>query len=325
MLSNEDLKWMYTKMLLVRESEERAIELSKKGELPTLLGGSGEEAIVVGICKALHPNDYLAPHHRGMSDILARDGVDPKYLFAELYGKPAGLCKGKGGNMHVADFQHGVMGINGIVGAALPVATGAALAQKMQGTEGVVACMFGDGGSNQGTFNESLNLAAIWKLPIVYICKNNQYAMTTPASYGLSVTDLSERAKGYGIPGASIDGNDVLAVYETINEAVERARRGDGPSFVECKTWRWYGHHAGAGDDEQMGWKYRPEGEAGEARKRDPITRFEKHLLDQKVLTEEEAVETKQSIKKQIEDAVVFAKSCPDPKPEDAMVGVFAE
>lgn len=324
MLSNDDLKWMYRMMLLMRESEEKAIMLSKKGELPTLLSGSGEEAIPVGICASLHPDDYFQPHHRGMSDGLAK-GLDPKLLFAECYGKPAGICKGKGGNMHIADFQHGNIGIYAILGAGLPISTGVALAQKMQKTNRVIVAMIGDGGSSEGTFHESLNMAAIWKLPIVYVVQNNQYAMTTSVSDAISVKDISDRAKSYGIPGATIDGTDVLAVYETVYEAVERARRGDGPSLVECKTMRWYGHHSGAGDDEQMGWRYRPEGEAEKARENDPITKLEKYLLDKQILTEKEAEEIKKSVKKEIEDAVTFAKSCPDPKPEDALKGLFTE
>ena len=324
MLSNEDLKWMYRTMLLVRESEEKAIALGNKGELPTLLAGSGQEAIPVGICKALLPQDYLAPHHRGMSDALAK-GLDPKYLFAELYGKPAGICKGRGGNMHIADAEHHNLGIDAIVGGGLPVATGAALAQKMQGTGSVVVSMFGDGGSSQGTFHESLNLAAIWKLPIVYVCENNHYAQTTPASYSISVKDISDRAKGYGIPGVSIDGNDVLEVYKTVCTAVEHARCGDGPSLIECKTNRFYGHHAGPGDDDAMGWKYRPEGEVEMVKKLDPILRFERYLLENGVLSKKDVEATRESVRKEIEDAVAFAKSCPDPKPEDAVVGVFVE
>lgn len=322
MLANDRLIWMYRMMLLIRESEEKAIVLSKKGELPTQLSGVGEEAVTVGACASLQEKDYLAPHHRGMSDILAK-GVNPKDLFAEAYGKPAGLCKGKGGSYHMADIKHRVLGINVIVGANIPIAAGSALAQKMQGINSVVACMFGDGGVNQGTFNEGINLAAIWKLPVVYICKNNQYAMATASCYAISGS-IPERATGYGIPGVSIDGNDVLAVYETVREAVERARRGEGPSLIECRTSRWYGHHAGAGDDELLGWKYRPEGEVEEVKKKDPIKRFEKHLLTQKVATEKEVEEIKQSVKKEIEDAVAYAKSCPDPVPEDAVVGVFA-
>ncbi len=324
MLSNDDLKWMYRKMLLLRESEERAIVLSKNGELPTLLGGTGEEAIAVGICAALLPDDYYAPHHRGMSNSLAK-GLDPKFLYAECYGKTTGISKGKGGNMHIYDLKHNNLGEFAILGAGLPISTGVALAQKMQKTGRIVVACIGDGGSSEGVFYESLNMAGTWKLPIVYVIENNQYAMTTPVSETILVKDLSERAKGFGIPGVTIDGSDVLAVYETVQEAVERARRGDGPSIVECRVMRWYGHHSGAGDDEQMGWVYRPEGEAERAKQNDPIKKLEKYLLENSVLTEKEAEEIKNSVKQEIDEAVAFAKSSPDPKPEDALKGLFAE
>lgn len=323
MLTSSDLVWMYEKMLLLREAEEKAVELSFKGEIGTLLSGSGQEAIPVGICKNLLPEDHYAPSHRGISTVLAKGG-DPKYLFAELFGKPAGFCKGKGGEMHIADFKNGMIGMNGIVGAGIPLATGSAFAQKMKNLNTVTVCTFGDGASNQGVFHESLNMASIWKLPIVYVCENNQYAMTTPVSYALSVENISDRAKSYSIPGVTVDGNDVLAVYEAVNEAVERARKGEGPTLVECKTYRKYGHHAGAGNDEQMGWGYRPKAEEAFWKSRDPILLFEDYLMAKAVLTEGRIKLVREKIKKEIEEAVEFARKAENPKPEDALEDLFA-
>jgi len=239
--------------------------------------------------------------------------------------KPQEYAKGKAVTCIFMISNTTILGEFAILGAGLPISTGVALAQKMQKTGRAVVVCIGDGGSSEGVFYESLNMAGTWKLPVVYVIENNQYAMTTPVSETILVKDLSERAKGFGIPGVTIDGSDVLAVYETVQEAVERARRGDGPSIVECKVLRWYGHHSGAGDDEQMGWKYRPEGEAERAKQNDPIKKLEKYLLDKGIITEKEAEEIKNSVKQEIDDAVAFAKNSPDPNPEDALKGLFAE
>jgi len=213
MLSNEDLIEMYEKMVLLRQAEEKLVEQSSKGKVWTLLAGVGQEAIPVGTVKALGPEDYWEISHRGTSDAAARDGVDLKRLFAEVHGRATGYSKGKGGNMHVEAFEAKVLPMLSIVGESIPVSAGVALAQKMKNTGGATICFFGDGASNQGVFHEGLNLATIWRLPVVYLVQNNQYAVSTPASYAVSVKNISERAKGYGIPGVTIDGNDVLELF----------------------------------------------------------------------------------------------------------------
>ena len=324
MLSSKDLLWMYEKMLLLREAEEKAVELSFKGEIGTLLSGSGQEAIPVGICKNLLSEDHFAPSHRGISSVLAKGG-DPKYLFAELFGKSVGFCKGKGGEMHIADFKNGMIGMNGIVGAGIPIATGSAFAQKKKGLKSVTVTCFGDGASNQGVFHESLNMASIWKLPIVYVCENNQYAMTTPVSYALSVENIADRGVSYSIPGVVVDGNDVLAVYRAVKEGVERARNGEGPTLIECKTYRKYGHHAGAGNDDQMGWGYRPKSEVEMWKNRDPIILFEDYLMAKAILTDGKIKMLREKVKKEIEEAVEFARNAESPKPEEALEDLFAE
>jgi len=318
---NEELVLMYRKMLTIRAFEEEASELFWKGEILGLLHVSiGEEAVPVGACTNLLPEDHITSTHRGHGDIIGK-GADPKYMFAELYGKKTGYCKGRGGSMHIADYSLGIIGANGIVGAGIPISTGSALAQKMLGTRNVTVCFFGDGASNQGTFHESLNLAAIWKLPVIFVCKNNQYGMWTSASYAVSVRDVSERAKGYGIPGVTVDGNDVTAVYEAVHEAVERARNGDGPSLIECKTYRWHGHMEG---EEAYGWVYRSPEEAEEWKKRCPILRLEKELLSRGILTEAQVKEIREEAKNEIEEAVKFAEESPLPEPEDAVADLFA-
>jgi len=325
MLSNEDLIWMYRKLVLLRQAEEKLVELSNQGKVGTLLAGVGQEAIPVGAVKTLGPEDKWAPSHRGVCDMIVKDGVELKYVYAEVYGKATGYNKGKGGPMHLACYEHNVLNLVGIVGGGIPLATGSALAQKKQKTGGATLCFFGDGASNQGTFHESLNLAAIWKLPIVYVVQNNQYAMTTAASYAVSVKDISERAKGYGIPGMTVDGNDVLAVYEAVDEAMKRARQGDGPSLIECKTYRWYGHHAGAGSDEQMGWVYRPPEEVEEWKAKDPIPRFEKKLVEQGLLDEIKKKAVWDEVDAYIEEAVQFAESSPWPDPAEVYNDVFTD
>jgi len=325
MLSNEDLIEMYEKMVLLRQAEEKLVEQSSKGKVWTLLAGVGQEAIPVGTVKALGPEDYWEISHRGTSDAAARDGVDLKRLFAEVHGRKTGYSKGKGGNMHIEAFEAKVLPMLSIVGESIPVSAGVALAQKMKNTGGATVCFFGDGASNQGVFHEGLNLATIWKLPVVYLVQNNQYAVSTPVSYSVSVKNISERAKGYGIPGVTIDGNDVLAVYEAVSEALKRAKEGEGPTLIEAITYRWYGHHAGAGADEQMGWIYRPEEEVEEWKKRDPIANFEKKLTAQGLLTEEKIKEIWDKVNKQVEEAVEFAESSPFPDPDDAFTDVYTD
>lgn len=320
----EKLLEMHKKMLTIRRFEEKAVELFNAGDLP---GGShpyiGEEAVAVGVCANLRPDDRITSTHRGHGHCIAKGG-DLKRMMAELQGKETGYCKGKGGSMHIADFSIGILGANGIVGAGLPIAAGSGLAAKMQGTDQVTACFFGDGAANQGGFHSSVNLAAVWKLPVVYVCENNMYAVTTPAAYALSVEDVADRGAAYGIPGVAVDGQDVMAVYEAAREAVERARRGDGPSLIECKTYRYLGHMLGEEAFFGPDIRYRSDEEIERWKERDPIALFEAKLAQMGVLTDEDSATIDAEIKNSIEEAVAFARESPLPAPEDALLDVFA-
>jgi TPP-dependent pyruvate/acetoin dehydrogenase alpha subunit len=239
-------------------------------------------------------------------------------MMAELYGKKTGYNKGKGGSMHIADIEIGILGANAIVGAGIPIAGGAALSAQMRGTDQVIICFLGDGATNTGRFHEGVNLAAIWNLPVVYVIENNMYAEATPLSAVCKLVNLSDRAKAYGIPGKTVDGNDVLAVYKAVGEAVTRARKGEGPTLVECKTYRQRGHFEG---DPQT---YKTKEEVGEWMKKDPIPRFRKQLTSMGVLTEDDADKISQKMKEEVEKAVKFAEESPSPAPEEALEDVYA-
>ena len=238
---------------------------------------------------------------------------------AELFGKKTGYCQGKGGSMHIADVSLGIIGANGIVGAGLPIANGAALTAQMKNTGQVVICFFGDGAANQGSFHESLNLASIWKLPVVFVCENNLYAMSTAQSYHMNITYIYERCHAYGIPGAKADGNDVLDVYEKVGEAVRRARKGGGPSLIECRTYRKLGHYVG---DPEV---YRSEDEKKEWLARDPVDLFRERLLREKTASQSELDKMKEEVREEVEAAVEYAKNSPDPEPEEAMEHVYVD
>lgn len=312
---------MYTKMLTIRRFEERMLEQQAAGALP---GGVhtyiGEEAVAVGICAHLRSDDYITSTHRGHGHIIAKGG-EAKLMMAELFGKKTGYCKGKGGSMHIADFSIGILGANGIVGGGIPIATGAGLAAKLRGSDQVAVCFFGDGAASQGTFHEAVNLAAVWKLPVVYVCENNKYAVTTPATKVISVEDIADRGAAYGIPGVTVDAQDVMAVYEVAEEAVKRAREGGGPSLLECKTYRFMGH-MGAADP--VGDGYRTQEELEEWRRRDPISIFAASLLQRDLLTSEDATGIDAKIKAELDEAVAFAEQSPLPAPEEALEDLFA-
>lgn len=236
---------MYEQMLTIRRFEERAGKEFAAGKIPGFVHlYAGEEAVAVGVCSHLTDDDFITSHHRGHGHCIAK-GVDIQAMVAELLGREAGACRGKGGSMHIADVHKGMLGANGIVGGGFPLATGAGLTCKYMDRGNVAVCFFGDGASNQGTFHESLNLASIWNLPVVYVAENNGYAESTPVTYHMSCRDIAERAAGYDMPGVTVDGLNVLAVYEAAGEAIARARRGEGPSLIECKTYRYYGHFEG--------------------------------------------------------------------------------
>jgi len=317
-IKKEKLIEMYRVMVRIRSFEERVVKEFAAGNIPGAAHlYAGEEAVAAGACANLRPNDYIISTHRGHGHLIAKGGKTER-MMAELYGKKTGYNKGKGGSMHIADMEIGILGANAIVGAGIPIAGGAALSAKMRGTDQVTICFLGDGATNTGRFHEGVNLAAIWNLPVVYVIENNMYAESTPISSACKLTNLSDRAKAYGIPGKTVDGNDVRAVYEAVREAVARARRGQGPTLIECKTYRYRGHFEG---DPQT---YKTKEEVGEWMKKDPIPRFRKQLIEMGVLSEEEANKIGQEMNEEIEKAVKFAKESPYPAPEEALEDVYA-
>jgi pyruvate dehydrogenase E1 component alpha subunit len=315
---------MYEKMTLIRAFEDKVHELFAAGKIPGFVHlYAGEEAVAVGVCAHLRKEDYITSTHRGHGHCIAK-GCDVKYMMAELFCKETGYCKGKGGSMHIADVEIGMLGANGIVGAGGPLAVGAGLSIKLRKTDNVVACFAGDGAFNQGTIQESMNLASIWKLPVIFVCENNMYAisMRSTAPTALqprwsTARDISDRAAGYGIPAVTIDGNDVMAVYEAAAEAVKRAREGMGPSVIVCNTYRYYGHFEG---DPMV---YRSREEEAEAKKNDPIMRFRAKLIGMGTLTEKEAKAIEEASRKKVGEAVKFAEESPPVKPEEAYTDIF--
>jgi len=309
---------MYRTMVRIRSFEERVSREFAAGNIPGFVHiYSGEEASATGACFTLRTDDYITSTHRGHGHLIAKGGR-PDRMMAELFGKETGYCKGKGGSMHIADTDLGILGANGIVGAGIPLAAGAALSARMRGTDQVVICFLGDGASNRGTFHEGINLAAVWQLPVVYVIENNLYAEKTRIADTYRLPNLSDRGGAFGIPDVTVDGNDVIAVHEALTEAVARARRGDGPTLVECKTYRHHGHFEG---DPQT---YKPKEEVEEWMKKDPIDSFRGTLTEAGVLTEQDAEAIAQEITQEIDAAVTFAVESPAPAPEDALEDVFA-
>lgn len=321
-LGKDRLLDMYRTMQTIRQFESRVKEIFQEGKIPGFVHVSiGEEASATGVAAALTDTDYITSTHRGHGHLIAKGG-DVKPMMAELFGKKTGYCKGKGGSMHIANFELGILGANGIVGAGLPIATGAGLAAKVRGSGEVAACFFGDGASNEGTFHESLNLAAAWKLPVVYVCENNLYGEFTAGRDVTSVKDIADRARGHDMPGVVVNGNDVVEVYEATREAVERARKGDGPTLLECKTYRWEGHVVG--EEAFLGKRsYRPADEIEAWKKRCPLTGFEQRFVPGSFSAEElEAVRTE--VGRRIDEAVQFALDSPLPAPEEALDDMFS-
>ncbi len=318
-LSKEQLIELYRQMWRIRAFEEQVVELYKRN----LIRGSahvylGQEAVAVGVCAALEPGDLITSTHRGHGHCIAKGG-DPKPMMAELLGKATGYCKGKGGSMHIADLSIGILGANGIVGGGLTIATGAALSCQYLENRKVVVCFFGDGAINQGPFHESANLAAIWKLPLVFVCENNVYALSTRVNEAVAIPDLAQRAVAYGFPGISVDGDDVLAVYEAAQEAVGRARAGQGPSLIVARTYRWEGHMIG---DPQL---YRSKEEVEEHKKRGPIVRFRAKLLEIGVLSKEEATAIREEARTEMREAVEYAMASPEPAVDELWRDVYVE
>ncbi len=310
---------MYRKMVRIRKFEDRVRTEFASGKIPGFVHlYSGEEATAVGACANLTNDDYITSTHRGHGHLIAKGGKTDR-MMAELFGKKTGYNKGKGGSMHIADVELGILGANGIVGAGIPIAGGAALSSKMRKTNQVATCFLGDGATNTSRFHEGVNLAAIWNLPVVYIVENNLYAECTPLSDACKLADVANRAIAYSIPGVTVDGNDVLAVYEAVNEAVARARGGGGPTLVECKTYRRHGHFQGDPCN------YQPKEEVEEWKKKDPIPKFRKKLVEMGIFTEQEADKVDQEINKEIDEAVRFAEESPFPAPQETLDDVYVE
>ncbi len=309
---------LYRKMVTIRQFETMAGEQFAAGEIPGFIHLSvGQEASSVGVCSCLRGDDYVVTTHRGHGHMIAK-GADLKRMTAELFGRRDGYCKGKGGSMHIADFAIGFLGANGVVAGGLPIITGAGLSIKLRRTDQVALAFFGDGACNRGPVHEAMNMAAIWKLPVIFVVENNQYASTTPNTYACAVGDLCSRAAGYGMPGDKVDGNDVLTVRRAAAAAVERARAGEGPTFLENVTYRMKGHFEG---DPQ---KYRQTEELESWGAKDPIERFARLLTAEGVLTKELAARILKAVQAELDEALAFARRSPFPEPEDALNDLYA-
>jgi len=318
-LSRNELIDIYKTMLKIRKFEEVAMEGSAEGRIPGFIHlYIGEEAIATGVCSNLREDDYITSTHRGHGHIIAK-GADIKLMMAELFGKATGICKGRGGSMHICDASKGILGANGIVGAGHDLVLGAGLSVKYRGTDQVAICFFGDASTNQGTFHESLNLASVWKLPIVYVCENNGYGISMSQKRHMAITDIADRGVAYNIPGVVVDGNDVLAVSQAAAEAIKRAREGKGPTIVECKTYRQRGHFEGDPGT------YKPKEEQAAWVKKDPIPRFEKYIIENGILSEEGIKEIRADIDSIIKEALEFANNSPWPEVESALEDVYAD
>jgi len=316
-------KTLLKRMMTIRAFEETAGKQFYKGQIPGFIHlSTGQEAVSVGVCAALKDDDYIGTTHRGHGHIIAK-GVDLNRMMAELYGRVDGFCKGKGGSMHVFDKAKGVLGANGIVAGGIPIVTGGGLSAKLEGKGQVAVAFFGDGASNEGAFHEAVNLASVWKLPVIYACENNQYGEFTANTDASAVKQISQRAAAYNIPGVLVDGNDVEAVYSAAVEAVNRARSGGGPTLLECNTYRWHGHFHG--EEAMLGNKgYRDKEEIERWKSLCPIARYKKKLVETGAATHAEVDEIEKSAQAAVDQAVAFAQKSPLPKPEDALVGVFA-
>jgi pyruvate dehydrogenase E1 component alpha subunit len=300
---------MLERMLLIREFEERLKRLVDGGvPVGAVHLYVGQEAVAVGTCAALREDDWIASTHRGHGHCIAK-GVGVQAMMAELYGKVTGTNRGKGGSMHITDVTKGMLGVNPIVGAGATHAIGAGLSAKVRKTDQVCAAFFGEGAAGIGSLHEAMNMAAIWDLPVLFVCENNGYAQATPVEYAVAVKNIADRAAAYGMPGEVVDGQDAIAVFDAAQRAVQRARLGQGPTLIECKTYRYYGHHQG---DNPL--RYRTAEEEQAARDRDCIKRFRQDILSRALMTEDETVQIEARVKTSIDDAVQFAEASPLPE-----------
>ena len=318
MVEDKELLRIYRTMLKIRMFEERVAREFRKGDMPGFVHSYiGAEAVSTGICMHLNDDDYISSTHRGHGHCIAK-GCTFKDMLAELYGRETGLCKGRGGSMHIADFARGMLGANAIVGGGIALAAGGALAIQTRGEKGVAVTFFGDGACNQGILHETMNLASIWKLPLIFVCENNDWAESTPVSYSTSVTNISARASAYGFPGLTVDAADAIAVYQAAKEAVIRARNEQGPTLIEAKIGRMIGHYLG--DPEG----YRSKELKEEAKSKDPIPPFESMLIQNEILGKEDLLKTRQEIEKKLDDAVNYAKVSPLPNGSAVEAEVYA-
>lgn len=318
-IENEELIEMYRTMLTIRRFEERVSKEFYDGNIWGYVHlYIGEEAIATGVCLNLVPGDRIISHHRGHGHCIAK-GADIRRMMAEIYGRKTGYCKGKGGSMHIADFSIGMLGANGIVGAGLPIAAGAAMAAQLEGNNKVVVVFFGDGGCQEGEIHEVMNLASIWKLPLVFVCENNFYAVNTPSNYAIAIDEIYKRAAAYSMPGMAVDGNDVVAVYEAAREVISRTRAGEGPIFVECRTYRWRQHF-----ESNFMPDLRPAEELEDWKKKCPVAAMEQKLLKAGILTRSDIEEMDNQVMARIDDAVRYAVESPLPDPKDALEDVFS-
>ncbi len=319
-MKNEQLLDMYRQMVKIRYFEEKIVEDYAKALVPGLAHlYIGQEAVAVGVCSALEPSDYITSTHRGHGHCIAKGGELDK-MMAELFGRKTGYCKGKGGSMHIAELDLGILGANGVVGGGVPIAVGAALSAQMRKSGQVAVAFLGDGASNQGSFHEALNMASTWKLPVVFVCENNLYGISVCQKVHQNITDISVRATGYNIPGLTVEGNDILAVYHAAAEAIARARNGEGPTLLECKTYRWRGHHEG---DPNQGCTYREREEIEQWKEKCPLKNLEQKMLKQGV-KEADIEAIQEEIQQAVLDAVEFAINSPFPEIEEAQEDIYA-
>jgi len=316
-INKDSVIWMYEKMFTIRRFEEQARREADAGKLRGIHSSIGQEAVPTGVCAHLRDEDFVLGTHRSHHHCIAK-GVDLNEMMAELFGKSTGTGNGKGGTMHIADINKGMLGANGIVGSNIPVATGVALTAKVKGTDNVSVVFFGDGASSQGALHEAMNLASIWKLPVLFVCENNRYAESTPFEYSVAGGSVSNRADGYGIPGVTVDGQAVLDVFEVAKEAVGRARAGEGPTLIEAQTYRYLGH---AGHDDPL--TYRSEEEQEYYMNRDCIVTFKKYILDSSLADEDELAQIEKNCDSAIATSVKFADDSPYPSDDALMEDVY--
>jgi len=317
-LSRETLIKLYTTMATIRNFEERGIpETGQRAMSGSVHSSAGQEAVPTGVCAHLSDEDYIGSTHRGHGHCIAK-GVDPKRMMAELFGRSTGTNKGKGGSMHIADMSKGMLGTNGVVGASIPLAVGAGLTSKLKDLKRVAVAFFGDGAANQGVLHESMNLASVWKLPVIFCCENNGYAQSTPVEYALSTANVSDRAAGYDMPGITVDGMDVFAVFDAAGQAVERARNGEGPTLLECRTYRFYGHTV---FDNPL--TYRTKEEEDHWRARDPLKLFRENVLPLGDITLEELDQIDQEAADIMEEAIKLADAGPLPETDKIYEDVY--